>query len=124
MSTTARDPEKNIEQVLGGLPDFKNKRTDITASHGGETGAHSGAIAQVSPRGGRRGNRVLLGHVETQISAGDQRRGSENLHRNMLASMCRKPILTLSRIRRFARRTRDYCRAYLRLEKDADCIES
>ena len=29
MSTTARDPEKNMEQVLGGLPDFKNERTAL-----------------------------------------------------------------------------------------------
>ena len=33
-------------------------------------------------------------------------------------------ILTLSRVRYFARRTRDYCRAYLKLENDADGIES
>ena len=48
----------------------------------------------------------------------------KNLHRNILASVCRETILTLSRIRRFARRTRDYCRAYLRLEKDAGGPES
>ena len=29
MSTTARDAEKNMEQVLGGLPDLKNDRTAL-----------------------------------------------------------------------------------------------
>ena len=41
----------------------------------------------------------------------------KHLHDNIVKSMCRGTILTLSRVRRFARRTRDYCRAYLRLEK-------
>ena len=43
--------------------------------------------------------------------------------RNMVASMCTDTILTVQRVRRFARRTRDYCRAYLALEKGGD-IES
>ena len=47
----------------------------------------------------------------------------KHLHRNMVASMCTKKILTAQRVRRFARRTRDYCRAYLVLEKGGD-IES
>ena len=38
--------------------------------------------------------------------------------------MCRETVLALSRIRRFACRTRDYCRAFLRLEKDAVSNES
>ncbi|CAM9311212.1 unnamed protein product [Hapterophycus canaliculatus] len=29
MSTTAKDPEMNIDLVLGGLPDFKNERTAL-----------------------------------------------------------------------------------------------
>lgn len=41
----------------------------------------------------------------------------KNLHSNMVKSMCRKTILTLPRVRRFARRTRDFCRSYLALEK-------
>ena len=47
----------------------------------------------------------------------------KHLHRNMVASMCTDTILTVQRVRRFARRTRDYCRAYLALEKGGD-IES
>ena len=46
------------------------------------------------------------------------------MHRNVFAFMCREKILTLSQVRRFAQRTRDYCRACLKLEKDADGIES
>lgn len=48
----------------------------------------------------------------------------KHLHQNIVASMCRKTILTLPRIRRFARRTRDFCRAYLKLEKDAAGADS
>ena len=36
----------------------------------------------------------------------------KHLHENIVASMCRETILTLGRVRRFARRRRDYCRAY------------
>ena len=35
----------------------------------------------------------------------------EHLHKNIVVSMCRETILTLRRVRRFARRRRDYCRA-------------
>ena len=48
----------------------------------------------------------------------------KNLHKNIVACMNTDTILTLPRIRRFARRTRDYCRAYLKLEKDAKGADS
>ena len=41
-----------------------------------------------------------------------------------MTSMCRETILTLPRIHRFARRTRDYCREYFKLEKDAAGADS
>ena len=41
----------------------------------------------------------------------------------MVASMCTETILTVQRVRRFVRRTRDHCRAYLALGKGGD-IES
>ena len=41
---------------------------------------------------------------------------AEHLHAIMEASMCRAMILKLGRVRRFARRTRNYCRAYYALE--------
>ena len=47
----------------------------------------------------------------------------KHLHRNMVASMCTDTIPTVQRVRRFGRCTRDYCRAYLALEKDGN-IES
>ena len=37
----------------------------------------------------------------------------KHLHENIVASMCRETILMLGRVRRFARRSRDCCRAYL-----------
>ena len=40
----------------------------------------------------------------------------KKFHANMVKSMCRESILTVQRVRRFARRTRDFCRSYLTLE--------
>ena len=76
MSSVSTDPKPNIEMVLGGLPDFKNERSAL--QHTVEKRGHiSGAISQISPRGGWRWHRVLLGDVETQVAAGAQRRDSE-----------------------------------------------
>ena len=73
-----------------------------------------------------RGNQAFLGNVEAQILAGDQRRGSyaSTQDRRILASMYRETIMTLPRIRRFARRTRDFCRVYFVLEIDVEGAES
>ena len=49
---------------------------------------------------------------------------AKNLHANMLRCFCRRTILTVARVRRLARRTRDYCRAYLELEKSPVGAES
>ena len=123
MPTTARDPEKNIEQVLGGLPDFKNGRTAL--QHTVEKRGHILVLSpKFHPEVAGVGIEFSWGMSKLKFRRGINDEVPKNLHRNILASVCRETILTLSRIRRFARRTRDYCRAYLRLEKDADGTES
>ena len=99
------------------------ERKPSAAAFGGEPWAHPAALAEVPPGAGRGGDLVLLGDVQAEISAGDQRSPEAPYNRNMVASMCTDTILTVQRVRRFARRTRDYCRAYLALEKGGD-IES
>ena len=124
MSTTARDPEKNMEQVLGGLPDFKNERTAL--QHTVEKRGHILVLSpKFHPEVAGVGIEYSWGMSKLKFRREINDEVPENLHRNILASMCRETtILTLSRIRRFARCTRDYCRAYLRLEKDVDGTES
>ena len=75
MSTTATvAPEMNIDTVLDNLPDFKNERP---ALHHLVESAHPAALAKIPLAAGRGGDRVLLGDVQAEISAGDQRRSPE-----------------------------------------------
>ena len=123
MSTTATvAPEMNIDTVLGNLPDFKNERPAL--QHLVESRGH---ILLLSPK-----FHPELAGVGIEYSWGMSKQKfrreindevPKHLHRNMVASMCTDKILTVQRVRRFARRTRDYCRAYLALEKGGD-IES
>jgi len=123
MSTTATvAPEMNIDTVLGNLPDFKNERPAL--QHLVESRGH---ILLLSPK-----FHPELAGVGIEYSWGMSKQKfrreindevPKHLHRNMVASMCTDTILTVQRVRRFARRTRDYCRAYLALEKGGD-IES
>ena len=123
MSTTAKDPKMNIDHVLGQLPDFKNECTALQ-----HTVQKRGHILVLSPKFHPEvagvGMEYSWGMSKLKFRRELNDEVPKNLHQNILASMCRQEILTLSRIRRFARRTRDYCRAYLKLEKDAAGIES
>ena len=48
----------------------------------------------------------------------------KNLHANIEATMCTKNYLTIGRVRRFAHRTREYCRAYRNLLLDGVVVKS
>ena len=48
----------------------------------------------------------------------------KHLHRNIVTFMYPETILTLSRVRRFARHTRDYCRGYFKLAKGGEESDS
>ena len=123
MSTAATvAPEMNIDTILGNLPDFKNERPAL--QHVVEGRGH---ILLLSPK-----FHPELAGVGIEYSWGMSKQKfrreindevPKHLHRNMVASMCTETILTVQRVRRFARRTRDYCRAYPALEKGGD-IES
>eukprot|EP00904_Undaria_pinnatifida_P013854 jgi/Undpi1/959/HiC_scaffold_10.g04423.m1 len=123
MSKTATvAPEMNIDTVLGNLPDFKNERPAL--QHLAESRGH---ILLLSPKF----HQELAG-VGIEYSWGMSKQNfrreitdeaPKHLHGNIVASMCTDTILTVQRVRCSARRTRDFCRAYLALEKGGD-IES
>ena len=123
MSSTAKDPEMNIEAVLGGLPDFKNERTAL--QHTVEKRGHILVMSpKFHPEVAGVGIEYSWGMSKLKFRREINDENPKHLHDNIVKSMCRGTILTLSRVRRFARRTRDYCRAYLRLEKVENGTES
>ncbi|CAM9528160.1 unnamed protein product, partial [Sphacelaria rigidula] len=111
--TGSADPisGKNIFTVLGDCSDFKEERTALQYAF--ESRGH---ILIMSPK-----CHPELGGVSIEYSWG---RGKlefwrrmndeepENLKDNMLKALNTETILTLGRIRRFARRTREYRRTY------------
>ena len=48
----------------------------------------------------------------------------KNLHANIEATMCTTNYLTIGRVRRFARRTQEYCQAYRNLLLDGVVVKS
>ena len=122
MSTTATvAPEMNIDTVLGNLPDFKNERPAL--QHLVKSRGHILLLSpKLYPELARVGIEYSWG-MSKQKFRREINEVPKHLHRNMVASMYTDTILTIQRVRRFARRTRDYCRAYLALEKGGD-IES
>ena len=128
MSTTSKDPEKNIPMVLGDLPDFKNERSALQ-----HTVEKRGRILLMSskfhPEVAGVGIEYSWGMPKLKFRRELDDEIPKHLHQNIVSSMCRETILTLRRVRRFARRTRDFCRAYLKLEMagvapdSKDCIE-
>ena len=123
MSATAKDPEKNIEHVLSCLPDFKNERTAL--QHRVEKRGHILVLSpKFHPEVAGVGIEYSWGMSKLKFRREINDEVAKNLHANILRCFCRKTILTLARVRRFARRTRDYCRAYLELEKSPGGAES
>ena len=104
-STTATvAPEMNIHTVLGNLPDVKNERPAL--QHLVEGRWH---ILLLSPK-----FHPELAGVGIDYSCGMSKQKfrreindevPKHLHRNMVASMCMDTILTVQRVRRYARRT-------------------
>ena len=123
MSTTSADPKMNIELVLGGLPDFKNKRAVL--QHMVERRGHILVLSsKCHPEVAGVGIEYSWGMSKLQFRREINDEVPKNLHHNIVVSMCRETILTLPRIRRFARRTRNYCQTHLELEKDAAGADS
>ncbi|CAN0278880.1 unnamed protein product [Pylaiella littoralis] len=59
---------------------------------------------------------VLVGVFQAEVSAEVQRRSPEALARQHRKIDGHEKHLTIGRVRRFARRTRDYCRAYREIQ--------
>ncbi|CAM9778322.1 unnamed protein product [Ectocarpus sp. 4 AP-2014] len=103
--------EKNIGKVLQALPDFDSERTAL--QYLVESRGH---ILLLSPKcqpeaaGGRIEYSLGLSKQKFRRKYNDE--VPKHLHANIEESMCREKHLTIGRVRRFARRTRDYCRAY------------
>ena len=123
MSTTTKDPKMNLGFVLGSLPDFFNERTAL--QHTVEARGHILVLSpKFHPEVAGVGIEYSWGMSKLKFRRELNDEIPKNLHNNILTSMNRETILTLPRVRRFARRTRDYCRAYFKLEKDAVGAES
>lgn len=112
-----KDPERNPATVLSKLPDFRDERSAL--EHTVESRGH---ILLLSPK-----YHPELAGVGIEYSWGMSKlkfrrvfndESPASLHRNILQSMSMESILTLGRVRRFARRSRDYARAYRALEKE------
>ena len=76
------------------------------------------------PRGSGGGDRVLLGFSKQKFRRVHNDEVPKNLHANIEATMCTKNYLTIGRVRRFARRAREYCRAYRKLLLDGVVVKS
>lgn len=123
MSATSKDVQMNLELVLGGLPDFKNERTAL--QHTVEKRGHILVMSpKFHPEVAGVGIEYSWGMSKLKFRRELNDEIPKHLHQNIVASMNRESILTLPRVRRFARRTRDYCRAYLRLQKVPEGAES
>ena len=114
--STKKSADKNAATVLANLPDFKDEKSAL------QTVVESrGHILHMSPKFHPEVAGVVIEDPcgkSKQIYRREINDGNpKNLHSNMVRSMCGENVLTLGRVRRFARRTRDYCRAYFTLDK-------
>lgn len=112
MSSAAKvSDEKNVNNVLQALPNFKNERTAL--QHIVESRGH---ILMLSPKCHPEvagvGIESSWGFSKQKFRRVYNDEVPEHLHANIAKSMCTEKHLTIGRVRRFTRRTRDYCRAY------------
>ena len=115
--------EKNIDKVLQALPDFKTERTAL--QHVVESPGH---ILLLSPKRHPEVAGVGIGYSwgfsKQKFRRVHNDEVPKNLPANIEATMCTKNYLTIGRVRRFARRTREYCRAYSNLLLDGVIVKS
>lgn len=119
-------PDKNIATKLSNLPDFKAERTAL--QHVVESRGHILVLSpKCHPEVAGVGIEYSWGMSKMKFRREINDENPKHLHANILASLCPDTILTLGRVRRFARRTRDFCRSYRSLannpEKGGACID-
>lgn len=117
MTASDKDPANNCTTVLRGLPDFKNERSSL--QHVVESRGHILVLSpKFHPEVAGLGIEYSWGMSKMKFRREINDEVPENLDRNNIRqSMNTLDILYIGRIRRFARRTRDYCRAYEALAK-------
>ncbi|CAM9816199.1 unnamed protein product [Sphacelaria rigidula] len=103
--------DMDVATVLANLPVFKQEKGALQAVVEGR-----GHILVVSPKFHPEVAGVGIGYSWGKAKQTYHREINdevpENLHRNIVRSLCVENVLTLERMHRFARRTRDFCRAY------------
>ena len=112
MSTSANTDEKlRMDLVLASTADFKNEKPALM--HLVESRGHIILLSpKCHPEVAGLGIEYSWGMSKMKFRREINDEGCKHLHDNIEASFCRENILTLGRIRRFARRARDFCRAY------------
>ena len=109
-------PEKNMATVLSNCNDFKNEKTAL--QHLVESRGHILLMSpKCHPELAGLGIEYSWGMSKLKFRRKTNDENPRKLRENMVASMCPKTILTLGRVRRFARRTRDLGRGYIALAK-------
>ena len=108
-------PEKKRDTHLSDLPDFKG---EMSAP---QNRVHSrGHILLLSPKFHPEVAGVGIEHSwgmsKLKFCREINNEHPKDSHQNITKSMCRESILTVPRVRRFARRTRDFCRSYIAFE--------
>ena len=93
------------------LPDFANEKTAL--QHTVESRGHILLLSpKCHPEVAGVGIEYSWGMSKSKFRREINDGVPKHLHANVVSSMCAKNILTLGRVRRFARRTRDFGRAY------------
>ncbi|CAM9660150.1 unnamed protein product [Ectocarpus sp. 12 AP-2014] len=110
--------EKNVEKVLQALTDFESERTAL--QYLVESRGHILLLSpKCHPEIAGVGIEYSWGFSKQRFRRKYNDEVPKHLHANIEKSMCREKHLTIGRVRRFARRTRDYCRAYREIQLGA-----
>ena len=108
-------PEKKMDTFLSNLPDFKGEMSAL------QNKMYScGHILLLSPKFHPEvagiGIEYSWGMSKLKFRREINNENPKDLHENIVKSMCRESILTVPRVRRFARRTRVFCHPYIAFE--------
>ncbi|CAN0536152.1 unnamed protein product, partial [Ectocarpus sp. 12 AP-2014] len=115
--------EIHVEKVLQALPDFKNKRTAL--QHLVESRGHILLLSpKCHPEVAGVGIEYSWGFSKQKFRRKINDEVPKHLHANIEKSLCTDKYLTVGRVRRFTRQTRDYCRAYRDISLRGVVIES
>ena len=116
MSTGANvAPHMRLDTVLSNQPDFRGEKLALT-----HLVVSRGHIALLSPKCHPEvagvGIEYSWGMSKMKFRREINDEVPKNLQHNIVKPICPRKILTTERVRRFARRARDYCRSYLVLD--------